>query len=351
MIAMREQITTKVHDGLLPVLGITGQPEVITTRPTNQQAYDLYLRSAAVPHDEKPNKEAIALLERSILLDAKYAPAWQALGMRYYYDSQYSTGGEEEFQKSNAAYERALSLDPSLILAAGQLITNRVERGELTKAYEEARALVKRRPQSAMTHFTLAYVYRYAGMMGESGYECETALRLDPGNYLFRSCVWAFLYMGNTPKAREFVALDSSSEWATYVMPSILLREGKMTEAREAAKKMTTAARYHRDLMEAVLGLRPSSDLDRLAHNYATLTTSGGDPEPLYYQGTLLAFAGKKEAALHMIRLAIEQKYCAYAALENDPLLEKLRSAPEFTWLLAAARVCQEPLLAQPGQG
>jgi serine/threonine protein kinase/tetratricopeptide (TPR) repeat protein len=347
MIAMREQITTKVHDGLLPVLGITGQPEVITTRPTNQQAYDLYLRSVAVPHDEKPNKEAIVMLERAVGMDPSYAPAWQALGIRYYFDSQYSSGGEETFQKSNSSYERALALDPNLNFAAGQLITNRVERGDLTKAYEEARALVKRRPESAQAHFTLGYVFRYAGMLEDSTRECETALRLDPGNYFFRSCAWAFLYMGDTMKAREFMQLDAGSEWANYVLPSILVREGKVSEARLAVEKMPTAARYHRDLLEAALGLRPASELDRMAQEDTTLLAAGDDPEPAYYQGSVLAFAGKKDAALHMIGMAIEQNYCAYSALENDPLLDKLRATPEFANLLKAARFCQEPLLAQ----
>jgi len=347
MIAMREQITTKVHDGLLPVLGITGQPEVMTTRPTNQQAYDLYLRSVAVPHDEKPNKEAIVMLERAVGMDPSYAPAWQALGIRYYYDSQYSSGGEQAFQNSNSSYERALALDPNLSVAAGQLITNRVERGDLTKAYEEARALVKRRPQSAQAHFTLGYVFRYAGMLEDSTRECETTQRLDPGNYYFRSCAWAFLYMGDTIKAREFMRLDAGSEWANYVLPSILLREGKVSEARQAVEKMPTAARYHRDLLEAALGLRPASELDRMAQEDTTLLAPGDDPEPSYYQGSVLAFAGKKDAALHMIGTAIEQNYCAYSALENDPLLDKLRATPEFANLLKAARFCQEPLLAQ----
>ena len=76
------------------------------------------------------------MLERAVGMDQTYAPAWQALGIRYYYDSQYSSGGEETFQKSNSSCERALALDPNLILAASQLITNRVERGDLTKAYQ-----------------------------------------------------------------------------------------------------------------------------------------------------------------------------------------------------------------------
>ena len=78
-------------------------------------------------------------------MDPNYAPAWEELGVRAYYDADYSNGGEKMFQRSNKASERALALDPNRIVAAGQLITNRVERGELTKAYVAAQALVKSR--------------------------------------------------------------------------------------------------------------------------------------------------------------------------------------------------------------
>src|SRR5262249_29716315 len=158
----------------------------------------------------------------------------------------------------------------------------------------------------AQAHFTLGYVDRYAGFLEDANRECDNALHLDPGNYLFRSCAWAFLYMGQPERAREYVQLDAGSEWANYVMPSILLREGKLAEAREAVKKMPNANRYHRDLMEAVLGLRPASELDRMAQEDATSPSVGDDPEPAYYQGSVLAYAGKKDAAVHMIRMAIE---------------------------------------------
>jgi len=90
---MREQITSKVLQGLLPALGVSAEAVETGTHPTNQKAYALYLRSLAVPHDEKPNKEAITMLEDAIEMDQEYAPAWQTLGLRYYFDSQYSSGG------------------------------------------------------------------------------------------------------------------------------------------------------------------------------------------------------------------------------------------------------------------
>src|SRR5262249_52374278 len=146
-------------------------------------AYDLFLRSVAAPHDPDSNREAIKTLESAVEIDSNYAPAWAELGQRYYYDATYSIGGGQTSQKSNSALERALALDPNLIAAASQLVINRVDRGEVGKAYEEATALVKRRPDSAQSHFTLGYVQRYAGLLEKSAYQCETALELAPGNF------------------------------------------------------------------------------------------------------------------------------------------------------------------------
>jgi serine/threonine protein kinase len=342
LIALQGQLTGQVRQGLLPVLGAAGGFLDTGTRPKNQAAYDLYLRSLAMAHDPQPNKQAITMLEQAVALDTNYAPAWEALGLRYYYDSTYSNGGEESFQKSNHACEQALALDPNLIGAAGQLTANRVERGELTKAYDSAQTLVKGRPESAQAHFTLSYVLRYAGMQEQSAQECDAAMALDPGNYQFRSCAWAFMEIGQTERAKDFVNLDAGSEWAAYIMPSILLRENKVPEAREAAKRMSTNPRYHRDLLEACLEPGHTADLDRIAHDMTTNFPAELDPEPWYTQGAILAYCGKKDAALHLLKAAVQQNYCAYSALLADPLLAKLRSSAEFDEILTAAHECQE---------
>src|SRR5258706_7324858 len=127
-IAMREQITSRVRQGLVPVLGGLSTPGESGTRPRSEEAYDLYLRSIALPHDVAPNKEAINMLERAVGIDPSYAPVWEALGLRYYFSGADGDGGRAMLKRSDSAMERALALDPNLISAAAWVIARQSDR-------------------------------------------------------------------------------------------------------------------------------------------------------------------------------------------------------------------------------
>jgi serine/threonine protein kinase/TolB-like protein len=345
LIGLQEQLTTQVQHGLLPILGgAAGALESAASRPKNQQAYDFYLRSVAVPHDPGPNKEAIKMLEWAVGIDSSYAPAWEALGQRYYFDSLFGGGGETMFQRSNSAYERAVTLDPNRVMAASLLITNRVERGELGRAYDAATDLVRRRPQSADAHFALSYVLRYAGMLDQSTQECNTARAADPGNFAFRSCAWSFLEMGKTDRAMDFVHLDAGSEWAAWVTPYVYLAEGNLAEARAAAKNMGKGGSYHRELMEACTAAQRPADMAKIVRETESAVMVEPDPEAWYHVGALMAACGQNEPALRLLKAAVQQNYCAYSALLDDPLLKNLRKDTAYDEVLTSASNCQRVL-------
>ena len=285
MIAMRGQIAARVRQGLVPALGVGDTSAEAGTRPKNEEAYDLYLRSVSLPHDAAPNKEAIAMLERSVGLDSTYAPAWRALGERYYYDSHYSDGGEAMFQRSTAAHERALALDPDYSDAAGMLITNRVERGELGKAYQDAKALVARHPENAMAHFALSYVLRYGGMLDEAAPECNKAVALDPGNYQFRSCSFVFDLMGNSDRAMDFLRLDPGSGWVSSNMPLHFERAGKRAEARASAEKVSPSDPFSGIIMACLAPSSPTQ-LEKAVRTYTPLFFADPDPENRYWDAS-----------------------------------------------------------------
>jgi hypothetical protein len=301
------------------------------------------------------------MLERAVELDPTYAPAWGNLGRRYYLDAQYGGGGAAMFHKSNAALERALALDPNLALALWQHIANEAESGELVKAYQEAKNYVDRQPKNAGAHFVLGYVLRYAGLLDESARACEEAIALDSGNYVFRACAFTFSQMGDLEQAMEFNQLDAGSEWANRNRVRILLREGKLAEARDALQKLPSGTStlsswsFYWDLFEACIdhassGQPPSSDFSRAVHEREPKLGANPDPENKYLVGSDMAFCRVNDVALRLLKASIEGKYCAYEALQKDPMLVPLRSSPEFSQMLAAAKQCQDNFLAERNQ-
>ena len=67
-------------------------------------------------------------------------------------------------------------------------------------------------------------------------------------------------------------------------------------------------------------------------------------PEAWYRIGALMAYCGQKEPSLRLLKAAVQQNYCAYSALLDDPLLKDLRKETAFSEVLTAASACQATL-------
>jgi TolB-like protein len=348
LLAMRGQITAKVRQGLVPALGAGTNSGEAGTHPKNEEAYDLYLRSIALPHDPQPNKDAIVMLERAVGLDPSYAPAWGYLGVRYHYDGAYSNGGEAMRQRSDAALERAISLDPDYVFAVAWLITNRVEQSQLAKAYQDAKALVERHPENSQAHFALAYVLRYGGAVEESAHECDAALSLDSGDFMLRSCAFSFDELGNYTRARDFLQLDAGSVWASNNLMRHDIREGKLNEAKDIAQKSNDNPDFQ--MMSACLENQPSTIVLPLVRDYSTQVLTDPDPEPRYLIAADFLFCGQKDLAMQMLKSSIAGHYCAYSGLQNDPMWAKLRGTPEFAELVSSAKQCRDNFLSERSQ-
>ena len=346
---MQKQLETDLRRGLVPVLVGRSSAIETATRPKNAEAYDLFLRSSAVPHDPAPNREAIKMLERSVGLDPTYAPAWDALGFRYYYDAQYGNGGQDAYLRAGSAYERAVALDPNYIQGSAHLVRHHVERGEITLAYKQAKDLLKRRSDNAQAHFTMAYVLRYAGMLDAAGAECDKANELDPANYLYRSCAFAFFEKGDTDKAMQFLLTDAGSDFSRNVTPAVLLRAGKFDEARVAAHEMNNNDTWFGKILQACLDGRPASEMNLMVANNEKALLGQLDPEFRYHQGALMAYCGQMDIATKLIKSAIQQNYCSAEALQKDPALENYRKYSDYAALVASAQECQYRFKNQSG--
>jgi serine/threonine protein kinase len=351
LIALQNQMEKKVRQELVPALGIAAGAVETSSTPANREGYELYLHSKSMAHEGGANKEAIAMLERAVGLDPNYAPAWEALGRRRYFDAIYSGGGAAGYQRSNAAYLRALALEPGRVSAAGLLAANEVEAGNLDKAYEDVWALVRKRPDNATAHYSLAYVLRYAGLLDVAQSECDQALAIDSKNYNWRSCSFAFFEQGKSDRAMEYLKLDAGSEWSNAVRVSVLMRMGKMPEAQHAAQQMTENSMWLRGLLLACLNKAPAKEVHRLAELAQNELLPEQDSELKYYQGAVLAACGEKQIAYAFLRKAVAENYCAHQALLSDPLLAGVRGEAEFRQIVQEAAECQRKFAAAQGMG
>ncbi|MGA7685390.1 MAG: protein kinase [Terriglobales bacterium] len=341
LIALQNQMAKKVKQELLPALGVGSGGLEESSVPVNPEAYHLYMQSAAIPRDAGPNKDAIAMLERAVQLDPNYAPTWEALGHRYYYDAVYSGGGPEGYQRSNAAYQKALALEPGRTDAAGSLAINLADTGYLAKGLEDARELVRRRPDNAFAHFSLAYVLRYAGLLNDAQAECDKALAIDPANYNWRSCAFAFFEQGKEARAMEYLKLDGGSEYFNAVRVTVLMRQGKMTEAQRAVQPMTENPLWMRGVLQPCLNKAPTTEVHSAAESAEKVLMPVHNSALKYYQGAVLAACGEKQLAYEFLRKAVDEGYCAHEALLDDPLLAGVRGDAEFAAIVQEAAACQ----------
>jgi hypothetical protein len=57
-----------------------------------------------------------------------------------------------------------------------------------------------------------------------------------------------------------------------------------------------------------------------------------------------MAACGQNDPALRLLKAAVQQNYCAYGALLDDPLLRDLRKDTAFNEILTQASTCQSML-------
>ena len=339
LLAMRGRIAEGVRQGLLPALGARAVASAGVT-PAHDEAYRLYLRSLAIPQQQKPSAHAIELLERALALDPAFAPAWDALGFRYYALGTWWGGSVPARQKSLAAYRKALELDPDLITAARSVVTHRTEAGDLEGAYLDARRLLEHFGSGAETNFTVSYVYRYGGLMEDAQRHCEAARERDPKNPRLRSCGYAYLYGGKLSPAMEYFMLDEGSyfvHWAT-VLYSLRVndREVALNSARQAADDPT------RRLMQPCLEGASGAALDVPVAEFIRHWQLSDDPETAYAIAPMLVYCGRPKEALRFVERGVDGHYCSYPALDLDPVWAGLRSDPDFQRIRDKAMACQD---------
>jgi len=56
--------------------------------------------------------------------------------------------------------------------------------------------------------------------------------------------------LGRFERALDFIQFDAGSEWASYATVPLLMRQGKVADARQLVQRMSDTPHYHKDLVK-----------------------------------------------------------------------------------------------------
>jgi DNA-binding winged helix-turn-helix (wHTH) protein/TolB-like protein len=311
----------------------------------NPAAYEFYLRG--IDHYARHDFPlAIDMLQKSVAIDPNYALTWAYLGASYTSDAAFEFGGREQYRKAQAAYERALALQPTELEAKIFLANLLIDTGKVEQAVPPLRDALQINPNHAAAHWELGYAYRFAGMLHESVAECERAREIDPlvrGN---GAVLNTYLYLGEYDKFLQSLPDVSDSLIVFYRGFGEFYQKNWEQAARDLDRayelKPTLYAQIGKALSDSIAH-KNSEGMEILRQLERRIQQRGvGDPEATYKMAQAYAVLGDKESALRMLRYSIESGFFSYPYFLTDPLLDSIRHEPQFAQLMTNARTRQE---------
>jgi DNA-binding winged helix-turn-helix (wHTH) protein/TolB-like protein len=341
LLTVQDKVTSQLISELKLNLSPSEAERLKPENPVSPVAYEYFLQGLDF-HGQHKFPLAIKMLEKSTEIDRNYAPAWAYLGASYNSDAAFELGGRDEYRHAQAAYERALAIQPNLLDAQIFLANLLVDTGKVEQAVPMLRDALKTNPNYAPTHWELGYAYRFAGMLDKSIAECERARQLEPLVKANGSVLNTYLYLGQYQKFLESLPVDDSS----FVLFYRGFGEFHEKQFDQASKDFDRAYQLDPTLYTGIgkalsdsIQNRKEDGLDLLNGLERKITERGvGDPEATYKIAQAYAALGDTTSALRVLRASVESGFFSYPYIAKDPLLTDLHSEPEFAQILNKAR-------------
>jgi serine/threonine protein kinase len=385
--AVQSDIATRIAGKLGAALSPAEQQN-IERRPTeNLEAYQLYLQSGALPlSDRKDNLKAIALLQKAVALDPRFALAIARMSYRQQFESFL---GQPEY--ANLAVEsalKALAIDPNLPQAHFSLASAYWQKGQVAQARLSFLKALELDPNlvEAMNNYSLleldagridqavywaARSFRLNSNSGNAYYHLTAPLmRLDDdatterwlqegerrhpneSRLTFLRGMFDYVYRGKKSESLKRIRAAAAAEPENEDLRTIASDISLMAGAPDIDQTLKRAAELAPDtpgpilaesnqLKYAWLMLRHGNSAKAMplidkAEQGALETMQKGDESysPRLEAAAVSTLRGNHQKALEWLEAAYATGDNDHRALELDPLLEGLRGEARFKDLL-----------------
>jgi serine/threonine protein kinase/TolB-like protein/Tfp pilus assembly protein PilF len=306
------------------------------------------------------------LLKQALELDPHFTLAlvslaklhWIAVFWGY---SDAPTSLQMALQEANLAIE----LDPSLGEAYAALALVDLQEGRLSQMEGRLREAFARSPGSALAYYAAGFYYIDRGLPDQSVRAFSRAKELDP-NLVRRELAIAYRYQVDLERAekqaREALGLHPNDLLGEVLLARILATRGKLAEANEIARKVSSRSPHDPTVQGLVtlldvLGRRPVSIPEWLHKNQSVYWSDSGYCIDV---AEVLAVAHQNEEALRWLRRANElgihnfpffSRNVLFTNLHNDRDFQALLESERRTWLEAMQHETHEPLLPAASLG
>ena len=344
VLAVQDDVSAEVIRALRLTPSPSEASRLRNEQPIPPLAYEYYLRGVDL-YARSDFLMAINMLEKSAEIYPNYALTWAHLGRAYTARASFQFGGAELYRKAQAAYEKAIGLEPSLPFSRIYMANLLTDTGKPEQAVPLLRGTLQSNPNLAEAHWELGYAYRHAGMLEQSIRECRRARELDPSVKLTTSTINGYLYLGDydsflrsLPPVNESAFLEFYRGFALYHLHQWDQSAETLDHAYELDPSMLQtqvgkALSYHlrHKNPQGIALLKEAED--------KIIERGVGDAEASYKIAQAYAELGDTTSALRTFRHSVETGFFPYPYFVRDPLITKIRLEKQFDAELETARL------------
>lgn len=330
---LQDELSRRVVEALSLPLRAGDEQRLRRDVPGTAKAYEYYLRANEL--STKPDNWSIArdLYLACLAEDPNYAPAWARLGRVNRVLGMYSGESTDDYyEQAQAAFTRALKLNPDLPVAHNLYTNLEVELGQ-------AEAAMLRLVRRAHDHTGdpelfagLVQACRYCGLLEPSIAAFEHARRLDP--HIRTSVAHAYLAVGDYERV-----ITTNVEDPPVLNAYALAALGRTAEAVTLLREVDTHTlpKLYRLYVHGMLCLFEGKWTEALDSVRVLAGGSMRDPCGRYYAARSLAYLGDQEMALECLKRSVSGGFFCFPWLTRDSWIDGLRHRLEFRALLAEA--------------
>jgi eukaryotic-like serine/threonine-protein kinase len=350
IITVQDAIVEHIVEGLRLELSPDEKVDLAKGMSANTAASDQYLRGRDcmgrfIYHtvSREHIDSAIEHFEKAIALDQNFALAYSAMGGCYVNRVLKGFGEPGDHEKAEAAFNKALALEPKLLEARMHMVFIYLSRNEKPKARVEVERLRAEFPNDVGVHFVRGVLARLDGEYERALRSFERMVRLNPTELVVASYNRARIFMYQRRLEDALAELDQGAAvepdhpLVRTFRARVLYYRGEV----EAARRLLEQVLENHPKMD---GIRPILATCLAAQGkreeaFAELTAkvrdvAAADHDIAYWLGSAYALLGQEQEAIHWLEAASKLGNHNYPWFSSDPNWTPLKNNPEYQQLM-----------------